>query len=118
MFFDQIAASEEEIAGQKVKMLFTLGAAAKMESELQTPYPELVLEFMQLNPEGKKAEHAMAVGRQAKVIRILMAEAGQAVTEDDLKKLHMLDFAALARMAQREMVLKSPSGNAKKNAEP
>lgn len=113
MFMEQWEPSEVEVAGAKVRMLFTLRAAARMEQALGKPYADLVLEMLQIAPEGKEPAPAMGVERQAVIVRLLMEEAGQAVTEAQLRGLHMLQFSRLARAAQREMLQKLPQAQKK-----
>lgn len=116
-FLEQWEPSEVEVAGARVRLLFTLRAAARMEQALGRPYGDLVLEMLQIAPDGKATAPAMSVERQAVIVRLLMEEAGQAVTEAQLQSLHMLQFSRLARAAQREMLQKLPRSE-KKTAPP
>lgn len=114
-FLDMVEPSRARVCGREVKLLFTMHAAARMEQELGADYPALVMEFLRIPPEGDGIAPPMALERQIKVVRILMEECGQEVTEAELAALHMQDFAVLARAAQGDMLRKSPTGSAKKN---
>ena len=116
-FMEQWEPSEVEVAGAKVRLLFTLRAAARMEQALGKPYADLVLEMLQVSPDGTTTAPAMSAERQAVIVRLLMEEAGQAVTEAQLQGLHMLQFARLARAALRQMLQKLPPPE-KKTAAP
>ena len=119
-FFRRWEATEREIAGRTVRMLFSLRAAARLEAALGGTYPEILLEMLQV-PADPTAPMPppMKLERQAEVVRILMSEAGDDVSMEELQNLHLADFMELARMAQEELALKSWSEEqAKKNGSP
>lgn len=112
--------TEYQIGGQTIRMLFTMHAAARLEAALEKTYPEILLEALQVNPDPDgPVPPPMRIGRQAAMIRILMQEAGQDISPEDLQQMHMGDFVELARCAQMELGLKSWSENqVKKDAAP
>lgn len=112
-FYDKSQPSEWEIGGTTYKMFFTLRAAARLEALLGKRYDEIVMEMLQVDPNSSDLAPAMAVERQAVIVRVLLEEGGTPRTQEQLLNMRMLDFAALARAAQAEMLLKQPHGNRK-----
>lgn len=112
-FIRQVAPTVVDLPGGKVKLLFTLRAAAEMEAEFQAPYLAVVYEALGLTPEGKPSS-PMPLARQARLAAILMRAGGQDVDAEALMQLHMEDFALLAAGMVQEMFLKTPRGDKKK----
>jgi len=113
-FYDKAAPSEWEVGGRIYKMFFTLRAAAKLESLLGKRYDQIVLEMLQVAPDGEDLAPAMSVERQATIVRVLLEEGGTPVPMAELMAMRMMDFSALARAAQAEMLMKQPRGSKKK----
>ena len=113
-FWAMTEPSEWDIDGHRVRMLFTMRAAARLEQLLQARYEEIVFEMLQTDAEGHTGLPPMAIERQAAVVMTLMQEAGEEVTMAQLMGMHMRTFSALARAAQAEMLLKLPRGDKKK----
>lgn len=107
--------SEWLVDGHMVKLLFTLRAAARLESRLGKSYEDIIFEMLQTDAQGSKLP-PMTLERQAQVVLALMEEAGEQVTLEQLLGMHMQAFSALARAAQAEMLLKVPRGGKKKEA--
>lgn len=117
-FMSKLTPTEVTVCGRRVQLLFTMHAAARMEAELETDYPALVLELLQAPLSAESGMRPpMAIARQAVIVRILMEECGQEISQEELEGLHASDFALLARAAQTEILKKSPTEGAKKNAQ-
>lgn len=112
-FYDKSHPSEWDIGGTTYKMFFTMRAAAKLEALLGKRYDEIVMEMLQIDPEGKGLAPAMAIERQAEIVRVLLEEGGTPCSKEQLLGMRMMDFAALARAAQAEMLLKQPHSSQK-----
>ncbi len=113
-FMQQWAPTTARVCEQDVKLLFSLGAAADMETQLQTDYPAIVCEFLRIPTDGSNQPASpMTLKRQAVVIACMMRAAGEDIAPEDLIQLHMTDFAALSKAAGQEMLLKSPTAKKK-----
>lgn len=113
-FWAMTEPSEWDIDGYKVRMLFTLRTAARLEQLLGKPWEEIIFEMLQTDKDGAQGLPPMAMERQAQVVLAVMQEAGEQVTLEQLMGLHMQRFTALARAAQAEILLKLPRGGKKK----
>lgn len=113
-FLQQLQPTVCRICEQDVKLLFSLGAAADMEKQLETDYPTIVCEFLRIPTDGgKELAKPMTLERQAVVIACMMRAAGEDISPDELMALHMADFAALSKAAGMEMLQKSPASKKK-----
>lgn len=113
-FWAMTEPSEWDIDGYRVRMLFTLRTAARLEQLLGKPWEEIIFEMLQTDKDGTQGLPPMAMERQALVVLAVMEEAGEQVTLEQLMGLHMQRFTALARAAQAEILLKLPRGSKKK----
>ncbi len=108
-FLQQLEPTNVRICEQDVKLLFSLGAAADMERQLETDYPAIVCEFLRVPTDGSdNLPKPMTLERQATVIVCMMRAAGEDISTDELMQLHMADFATLSKAAGAEMLSKSP----------
>lgn len=113
-FMQQWAPTTARVCEQDVKLLFSLGAAADMENQLETDYPKIVCEFLRIPTDGgTELAPPMTLKRQAVVIACMMRAAGEDIAPNDLMQLHMQDFATLSKAAGHEMIAKSPTAKKK-----
>lgn len=113
-FIQQVEPTEVELSGGKVKLLFSLRAAAEIEDAFQAPYLTIVYEALGMDAQGKTAA-PMSLERQARLIQILARAGGQELSLQELMDMHMTDYAALAAGTMREIFMKSPRGGKKKS---
>ena len=112
-FIQQVEPTEVELSGGKVKLLFSLRAAAEIEDAFQAPYLTIVYEALGMDAQGKTAA-PMSLERQARLIQILARSGGQELSLQELMDMHMTDYTALAAGTMREIFMKSPRGGKKK----
>lgn len=112
-FIQQVEPTEVELSGGKVKLLFSLRAAAEIEDAFQAPYLTIVYEALGMDAQGKTAA-PMSLERQARLIQILARAGGQELSLQELMDMHMTDYTALAAGTMREIFMKSPRGGKKK----
>ena len=113
-FIQQVEPTEVELSGGKVKLLFSLRAAAEIEDAFQAPYLTIVYEALGMDAQGKTAA-PMSLERQARLIQILARAGGQELSLQELMDMHMTDYTALAAGTMREIFMKSPRGGKKKS---
>lgn len=112
-FIQQVEPTEVELSGGKVKLLFSLRAAAEIEDAFQAPYLTIVYEALGMDAQGKTAA-PMSLERQARLVQILARAGGQELSLQELMDMHMADYTALATGTMREIFMKSPRGDKKK----
>lgn len=98
-----------EILGQRIRLLFTMGAASEMEDVFAQPYLQTVCDMLQVSflDDGTMAP-PLSIEQQAQIIVILARAAGQKLEVADLQMLPMVDFTILAQAAQSEILAKTP----------
>lgn len=101
-------------SGQRIPLMFSMRAAARMEKELGKPYPQILDELFGKEAERQGLTPAMSWERQACLIACLADAAGLAVTPEALMDLHLQDFSLLCQGAVQEILFKSPQDSKKK----
>ncbi len=102
--------SKATIGGVEVPLLFNMRAAAMMEKELDTPYPQIISEIL---GEGKEGQDLKSIPweRQAKFISCMIRAGGMEIMAEELMAaVHMTEAQKLANAAIAEMVRKQPKG--------
>lgn len=118
--WQQVSPTVVTIDGVEIRMLFTLRAAAILEDALQTDYISMVRELLQAPEEkGLPAPPPMRLTRQAVIVHVLMQEAGEDVSMEEIKALPMEIFTQLCQGMIQEILCKTPTGKSdvKKNGQ-
>ncbi len=108
--------SHVTIGGKTIPLLFNMRAAASMEMELDTPYPEIIAEIVGgESGDGEKLK-PIPWSRQAVIIACMIRAGGMEITADQLMDcIHMNEAQTLANAAIAEMIRKQPKGKESKN---
>lgn len=108
--------SKVTIAGKIIPLLFNMRAAANMEQELDTPYPEIIAEIVGGEKEDGVKAKPIPWFRQAVIISCMIRAGGMEITAEQLMdSIHMSDAQELANAAIAEMIRKQPKGKEAKN---
>ncbi|MBQ8537837.1 MAG: hypothetical protein IJ461_10600 [Clostridia bacterium] len=114
MILTKVEPTRVMVGGEEVSLLFTMRAAAEMERELGTPYPQILDELFQRHEPDEPEPPMMTWERQAKVIACLMRAGGHEADAEAVMDLHVHSFSSLAQGAVKEILFKTPQGSKKK----